>query len=179
MTPEQYELVRDLFRNLILDPEYGSGTAGDSKQRRILDAFAREGLASFDWLLTQPVDGQFEAQRGHEIAKAVVEECVTSANAHPDWPESWIAEAAADFVSLRAPAARQDMEFAVHRAARTVLESMCSTFITLMILETSTDDNPRPGLEAVAQSIGLIWAQWMLWSQPWEFAAFQGRDEAP
>ncbi len=56
---------------------------------------------------------------------------------------------------------------------------MCSTFITFMILEGSTDDNPRPGLEAVAQSIGLIWTQWLLWNRPWEFAAFQGRDETP
>jgi hypothetical protein len=107
-TPEQYELVRDLFRNLILDPDYGSGTQDDAKQRRILDAFASEGLISFDRLLNEPIDGQFEAGRGHEIAKAVAEECITSADAHPDWPESWIAEAAADFVSLRAPAARQD-----------------------------------------------------------------------
>ncbi len=45
-TPEQYELVRDLFRSLILDPDYGSGTHDDAKQRRILDALPSEGLIS-------------------------------------------------------------------------------------------------------------------------------------
>ncbi len=118
--------------------------------------------------MNQPIDGQFEAGRGHEIAKAVAEECITSADAHPDWPESWIAEAAADFVALRAePAARQDKNFAVHRAARTVLRPCASTFVTFMILEGSTDDNSRPGLEAVAQSIGLIWAQLAALNRPW------------
>jgi hypothetical protein len=178
-TQDEYELVRDLFKNFITDPEYGDGTWDDDKQRHILDTFANEGLLSFDRLMTERVNAPVESKLAHDITKALTHECVTTGDAHPDWSEFELASTAADFVALRSPAARADKAFAVHRAERTVLEATCSTFLFMVILEGSTEDDPMPKLEAVAQSIGLIWFQWLVWNKPLAFAAFKGRDEVP
>ena len=179
-TQDDYELARDLFKKCITDSKYGNGTWDDDKQRRILDTFANQGLLSFDRLITKRVNNApVQSKLAHDITKALTHECVTTADAHPYWTEFELASTAADFVALRAPAARANKAFAVHRAERTVLEATCSTFIFMVILETSTEDDPMPKLEAVAQSIGLIWFQWLVWSNQLAFAASKGRDEVP
>jgi hypothetical protein len=71
------------------------------------------------------------------------------------------------------------MKFAVNRAERTILEATCSTVIFMVILEETTQTDSAAALEATAQSIGLIWVQWLYWNKALAFAAFNGQDKVP
>ena len=176
---DHYDLVKDYFKILISDPEYGAGTFDDPKQRLVLETFAQNGLWDFDQLQKRHISAQIEMKLAREIARAIVEECATTADADPFAPEEVLASKAADFVALRAPAARLDMKFAVNRAERTILEASCSTVIFMVILEGATQTDSAAALEATAQSIGLIWVQWLNWNKALAFAAFNGQDKVP
>lgn len=178
-TKEEYELVVDLCLNFIKDPEFGQGIEEDDKQRIILNVFSETGVHTFEQLLAARESAQVEAQHAHEVAVAIARQCVTEVAARPALPETWLAEQSADAISQKVPVARLNMKFAVNRAERTLLEATCLTFITILIHETTTDNDPQNRVEAVAQVIGTIWLQWFVWNRPLAFAAQKGRDETP
>lgn len=177
-TVDQYELVRDLFINVAMDPESGRGTFDDEQACAIVSAFIEEGLWGFERLMTEPIRGGVEAKLAHDTARTIACETVKTADANQDWPALWIAERAADYVSLTVPVARLDKKYAVHRAERNILEATCSAFLSLAVLETLGDDE-HADVEAIAQCIGLIWLQWLAWNRRLAFAAFNGEDLLP
>lgn len=178
-TRDQYEAVRGLVAGFLSDPDFGLGTEDDEKQRRILDVFVADGLLPFDRLSSAGNVTPVESKLAHDVAAAIAHDVTTTADAHPMSTEASIAAMAAGFVSLKQPVGHQSDDFAVYRAEKTLLEATCRTFLRVVIEQGTQGNFSRTELEALAQSIGLIWLQWFTWNEPYSWAAHKGVEQVP